>query len=88
TFPNYDAQREYIRNKNPITESERIKTLKNVAEFHKSLYIKGLKEQEIATIENKDCDEAKKRIDNLKEEIKKIDNININIVNNIPLYFY
>ena len=88
TFPNYDAQREYIRNKNPITESERIKTLKNVVEFHKSLYIKGLKEQEIATIENKDCDEAKKRIDNLKEEIKKIDIININIVNNIPLYFY
>ncbi|MGP7972476.1 M10 family metallopeptidase [Proteus mirabilis] len=88
TFPNYDAQQEYIKNKNPITENERIKTLKNVAEFYKSLYIKGLKEQEIAAIENKDCDEARKRIDKLKEEIKTIDSINTNIVNNIPLYFY
>lgn len=88
TFPNYDIQREYIINKNPITENERKKALENIAELYRLLYMKEQREKQIAAIEDKDSEEAKKRIDILKEEIEIIDIVNINILKNIPIYFY
>ncbi|HDT0722468.1 TPA: M10 family metallopeptidase C-terminal domain-containing protein [Proteus mirabilis] len=88
TFPNYDIQREYIINKNPITENERKKALENIAELYRLSYMKEQREKQIAAIEDKDSEEAKKRIDILKEEIETIDIIKINILKNIPIYFY
>ncbi|MCT0097537.1 M10 family metallopeptidase C-terminal domain-containing protein [Proteus mirabilis] len=88
TFPNYDMQRGYIKNKNPITEEERTKTLKNIAELYRIIYIKGTIEKEIAAIKDKNSEHSQKIIKEKNEKIQKIDAISTNILKNIPLYFY
>ncbi|MDX4950222.1 M10 family metallopeptidase C-terminal domain-containing protein [Proteus mirabilis] len=88
TFPDHNTYREIIKNNNPITESMRINTLKEIYEHYKLLNIRQQKKQELETIENKDSEGSKKRIKELKKEIEKIEGKIIDILNNIPIYFY
>ncbi|MDM3554929.1 metalloprotease, partial [Proteus mirabilis] len=46
------------------------------------------KKQELNTIEDKDSEASKKRINELEEGIKKIANDIYTILDNIPLYIY
>ncbi len=72
TFPDHNTYREIIKNKNPLTENMRKKTLKDIYEYYRLVNIREQKKQELNTIEDKDSEASKKRIKELEEGIKKI----------------
>ncbi|HGN1299103.1 TPA: M10 family metallopeptidase C-terminal domain-containing protein [Proteus mirabilis] len=88
TFPDHNTYREIIKNKNPLTENMRKKTLKNIYEYYRLVNIREQKKQELNTIEDKDSEASKKRIKELEEGIKKIANDIYTILDNIPIYIY
>ncbi|MDC5989230.1 M10 family metallopeptidase C-terminal domain-containing protein [Proteus mirabilis] len=88
TFPDYNTYREIIKNKNPLTERMRKKTLKDIYEYYRLYNIREQKKQELKTIEEKDSEGSKKRIKELEEGIKKIANDIYAILDNIPIYIY
>ena len=88
TFPDHNTYREIIKNKNPLTENMRKKTLKDIYEYYRLVNIREQKKQELNTIEDKDSDASKKRIKELEEGIKKIANDIYTILDNIPIYIY
>ncbi|MEX6295888.1 M10 family metallopeptidase C-terminal domain-containing protein [Proteus mirabilis] len=88
TFPNHNTYREIIKNKNPLTENMRKKTLKDIYEYYRLVNIREQKKQELNTIEDKDSEASKKRIKELEEGIKKIANDIYTILDNIPIYIY
>ncbi|HBC6260241.1 TPA: M10 family metallopeptidase C-terminal domain-containing protein [Proteus mirabilis] len=88
TFPDHNTYREIIKNKNPLTENMRKKTLKDIYEYYRLVNIREQKKQELNTIEDKDSEASKKRIKELEEGIKKIANDIYTILNNIPIYIY
>ncbi|WP_368939896.1 M10 family metallopeptidase C-terminal domain-containing protein [Proteus mirabilis] len=88
TFPDHNTYREIIKNKNPLTENMRKKTLKDIFEYYRLVKIREQKKQELNTIEDKDSEGSKKRIKELEEEIKKIANDIYTILDNIPIYIY
>ncbi|WP_368870984.1 M10 family metallopeptidase C-terminal domain-containing protein [Proteus mirabilis] len=88
TFPDHNTYREIIKNKNPLTETMRKKTLKDIFEYYRLVKIREQKKQELNTIEDKDSEGSKKRIKELEEEIKKIANDIYAILDNIPIYIY
>ncbi|EOG1984515.1 TPA: M10 family metallopeptidase C-terminal domain-containing protein [Proteus mirabilis] len=88
TFPDHNTYREIIKNKNPLTENMRKKTLKDIYEYYRLVNIREQKKQELNTIEDKDSKGSKKRIKELKEGIKKIENDIYTILDNIPIYIY
>ncbi|AWR60699.1 metalloprotease [Proteus mirabilis] len=88
TFPDHNTYREIIKNKNPLTESMRKKTLKDIYEYYRLVNIREQKKQELKTIEDKDSEGSKKRIKELEEGIKKIANDIYAILDNIPIYIY
>ncbi|MFS3627217.1 M10 family metallopeptidase C-terminal domain-containing protein [Proteus mirabilis] len=88
TFPDHNTYREIIKNKNPLTENMRKKTLKDIYEYYRLVNIREQKKQELNTIEDKDSEASKKRIKELEEGIKKIANDIYTILDNIPIYIY
>ncbi|WP_211849544.1 M10 family metallopeptidase C-terminal domain-containing protein [Proteus mirabilis] len=88
TFPDHNTYREIIKNKNPLTENMRKKTLKDIYEYYRLVNIREQKKQELNTIEDKDSEASKKRIKELEEGIKKIENDIYTILDNIPIYIY
>ncbi|MES4926089.1 M10 family metallopeptidase C-terminal domain-containing protein, partial [Proteus mirabilis] len=88
TFPDHNTYREIIKNKNPLTENMRKKTLKDIYEYYRLVNIREQKKQELNTIENKDSEASKKRTKELEEGIKKIANDIYTILDNIPIYIY
>ncbi|HGM9854062.1 TPA: M10 family metallopeptidase C-terminal domain-containing protein [Proteus mirabilis] len=88
TFPDHNTYREIIKNKNPLTENMRKKTLKDIYEYYRLANIREQKKQELNTIEDKDSEASKKRIKELEEGIKKIANDIYTILDNIPIYIY
>ena len=88
TFPDHNTYREIIKNKNPLTEKMRKKTLKDIYEYYRLVNIREQKKQELNTIEDKDSEASKKRIKELEEGIKKIANDIYTILDNIPIYIY
>ncbi|HGM9982675.1 TPA: M10 family metallopeptidase C-terminal domain-containing protein [Proteus mirabilis] len=88
TFPDHNTYREIIKNKNPLTENMRKKTLKDIYEYYRLVNIREQKKQELNTIEDKDNEASKKRIKELEEGIKKIANDIYTILDNIPIYIY
>ncbi|MER1759750.1 M10 family metallopeptidase C-terminal domain-containing protein [Proteus mirabilis] len=88
TFPDHNTYREIIKNKNPLTENMRKKTLKDIYEYYRLVNIREQKKQELNTIENKDSEASKKRTKELEEGIKKIVNDIYTILDNIPIYIY
>ncbi|MDC9777737.1 M10 family metallopeptidase C-terminal domain-containing protein [Proteus mirabilis] len=88
TFPDHNTYREIIKNKNPLTENMRKKTLKDIYEYYRLVNIREKKKQELNTIEDKDSEASKKRIKELEEGIKKIANDIYTILDNIPIYIY
>ena len=85
TFPDHNT---IIKNKNPLTENMRKKTLKDIYEYYRLVNIREQKKQELNTIEDKDSEASKKRIKELEEGIKKIANDIYTILDNIPIYIY
>ncbi|HIE5328005.1 TPA: M10 family metallopeptidase C-terminal domain-containing protein [Proteus mirabilis] len=88
TFPDHNTYREIIKNKSPLTENMRKKTLKDIYEYYRLVNIREQKKQELNTIEDKDSEASKKRIKELEEGIKKIENDIYTILDNIPIYIY
>ncbi len=88
TFPDHNTYREIIKNKNPLTENMRKKTLKDIYEYYRLVNIREQKKQELNTVKNKDSEDSKKRIKELEEGIKKIANDIYTILDNIPIYIY
>ena len=88
TFPDHNTYREIIKNKKPLTENMRKKTLKDIYEYYRLVNIREQKKQELNTIEDKDSEASKKRIKELEEGIKKIANDIYTILDNIPIYIY
>ena len=88
TFPDHNTYREIIKNKSPLTENMRKKTLKDIYEYYRLVNIREQKKQELNTIEDKDSEASKKRIKELEEGIKKIANDIYTILDNIPIYIY
>ncbi len=88
TFPDHNTYREIIKNKNPLTEKMRKKTLKDIYEYYRLVNVREQKKQELNTIEDKDSEGSKKRIKELEEGIKKIANDIYTILDNIPIYIY
>ncbi|AZH06161.1 M10 family metallopeptidase C-terminal domain-containing protein [Proteus mirabilis] len=88
TFPDHNTYREIIKNKTPLTENMRKKTLKDIYEYYRLVNIREQKKQELNTVKNKDSEDSKKRIKELEEGIKKIANDIYTILDNIPIYIY
>ncbi|MCD4617824.1 metalloprotease, partial [Proteus mirabilis] len=85
TFPNYSERSENIRNKHPITESQKKEALKNIAEYYKLDYEIKERKKELEAI--KDSEDPKKRIQEINEDIKLKTERRYEIKKGIPLYF-
>ncbi|UZE82737.1 M10 family metallopeptidase C-terminal domain-containing protein [Proteus mirabilis] len=87
TFPNYSERSENIRNKHPITESQKKEALKELAEYYKLDYEIEKMKKEIKAIEDKDSEGFQKRIEEINQDIKSKSERSGQIIKNIPLYF-
>ncbi len=87
-FPNYDKRMEYLNQKNPVTESDKIESIKHIAKIHELTYLKEKKEKEIALLRHKSDIYAKSKISYLEKKIINIENDIITEINSIhPCFF-
>ncbi|HDT2999867.1 TPA: M10 family metallopeptidase C-terminal domain-containing protein [Proteus mirabilis] len=85
-FPDYDKKTDYLNQKNPVTEEDRIQSIKYISQIYKLTYIKKKKEKDL--LKHKNNIYLKNKTSQLEKEIENIEN-SINIYkNSIHPYFY
>ncbi|MFS3859951.1 M10 family metallopeptidase C-terminal domain-containing protein [Proteus mirabilis] len=85
-FPDYDKKTDYLNQKNPVTEEDRIQSMKYISQIYKLTYIKNKKEKDL--LKHKNNIYSKNKTSHLEKEIENIE-YSINIYkNSIHPYFY